>query len=165
MEEAVKIDRGLAKTDLYDLNSMAATLNNLGNCYKAMGRRQNALATSEEAVKIRRELAETNPLLQDELAASVGNLGNRYSELGRLQEALAPTEKAVKIYRGLAKFHLAYQESLTINSTNLALLQLRLANPSAALPLLRESVSTEVTYLQGQLPLVPEGRRLALMEV
>jgi CHAT domain-containing protein len=31
--------------------------------------------------------------------------------------------------------------------------------------LLRESVSTEVTYLQGQLPLLPEGRRLALVEV
>jgi hypothetical protein len=31
--------------------------------------------------------------------------------------------------------------------------------------LLRETVSTEVTYLQGQLPLLPEARRLALVEV
>ena len=165
MEEAVKIHRELAKTDLADLNIMAANLNNLGNCYNAMGRRQKALASSEEAVKIRRELAETNPLFQDELAASVGNLGNRYSDLGRRQEALAPTEEAVKIFRELAKTNPAYQESLTINSFNLALLQLRLANPSAALPLLKETVSTEVTYLQTQLPLLPEARRLALVEV
>jgi hypothetical protein len=48
--------------------------------------------------------------------------------------------------------------------TNLAALQLQLANPSAALPLLRETVSTEVTSLQRQLPLLPEARRLALVE-
>jgi hypothetical protein len=47
----------------------------------------------------------------------------------------------------------------------LASQQLQLANPSAALPLLREAVSTEVTYLQGQLPLLPEGRRLDLVAV
>jgi CHAT domain-containing protein len=74
-------------------------------------------------------------------------------------------EEAAKIYRELAKTNPAYQESLAINATRLAVLKLQLANPSAALPLLRESVSTEVTYLQGQLPLLPEGRRLALVEV
>jgi hypothetical protein len=42
---------------------------------------------------------------------------------------------------------------------------MQLANPSAALPLLREAVSTEVTYLQGQLPLLPEGLRLDLVAV
>jgi hypothetical protein len=47
----------------------------------------------------------------------------------------------------------------------LASQQLQLANPSAALPLLREAVSTKVTYLQGQLPLLPEGRRLDLVAV
>jgi CHAT domain-containing protein len=71
----------------------------------------------------------------------------------------------VKITRELAKTNPAFLEELARNATNLAVLQLQLANPSAALPLLRESVSTEVTYLQGQLPLLPEARRLALVEV
>jgi CHAT domain-containing protein len=96
---------------------------------------------------------------------ALDNLGIRYSELGRRQEALVPAEEAVKLYREQAKTNPAVQENLAIGATNLAVLQLQLANPSAALPLLKETVSTEVTYLQGQLPLLPEGRRLALVEV
>jgi CHAT domain-containing protein len=88
-----------------------------------------------------------------------------YSKMGRRQEALAPTEEALKIRRELAKTNLAFREGQALSATNLAVLQLQLANPSAALPLLRESVSTEVTYLQTQLPLLPEARRLALVEV
>jgi len=103
--------------------------------------------------------------LQNDLAGSLTNLGVSYSGLGRRQEALAPKEEAVKIYRKLAKTNPAFQEDLSSSATNLAVLQLQQANPSAALPLLRESVSTEVTYLQGQLPLLPEGRRLAMVDV
>ena len=116
-------------------------------------------------MKIYRELAKTNPAFQDSLAGFLGNLGIWYSALGRRQEALAPTEEAAKIFRELAKTNPAFQEDRARSSTNLAVLQLQLANPSAALPLLRESVSTEITYLQGQLPLLPEARRLALVEV
>jgi CHAT domain-containing protein len=96
---------------------------------------------------------------------ALSNLGVYNREMGSRQEALAPTEEAVKITRELAKTNPAFKEDLVLHTTNLAVLQLQLANPSAALPLLRETVSTEVTYLQGQLPLLPEGRRLALVEV
>ncbi|MFN7899694.1 MAG: tetratricopeptide repeat protein, partial [Synechococcaceae cyanobacterium] len=164
-EESVKIRRELAKTNPGFQGDLADSLNNLGIWYSELGRRQEALAPTEEAVKIRRELAKTNSAFQGDLAGSVGNLGLRLSELGRRQEALAPTEEAVKIYRELAKTNPAYQEDLARNATNLAVLQLQLANPSAALPLLKETASSEVTYLQGQLPLVPEARRLALVEV
>jgi tetratricopeptide (TPR) repeat protein len=164
-EEAVKITRELAKTNPAFLGDLARSLNNLGNRYSDLGRRQEALAPTEEAVKIRRELARTNPAYLGDLASSVGNLGNRYSELGRRQEALAPTEEAVRIFRELAKTNPAFQEYLARTATFMAVLQLQRANPSAALPLLRESVSTEVTYLQGQLPLLPEARRLALVDV
>jgi CHAT domain-containing protein/tetratricopeptide (TPR) repeat protein len=164
-EEAMKLYRELAKTNPAFQGDLARSLTNLGNRYSELGRRQEALAPTEEAVKINRELAKTNPAFQGDLAGSLTNLGNRYSELGRRQEALAPTEEAVKLYRELAKTNPAFQEYLASNATNLAVLQLRLANPSAALPLLRETVSTEVTYLQGQLPLLPEARRLALVEV
>jgi CHAT domain-containing protein/tetratricopeptide (TPR) repeat protein len=164
-EEAVKIRRELAKTNPAFLNDLAMALSNLGNRYSELGRRQEALAPTEEAVRLFRELAKTNPAFLGDLARSLGNLGNRYSDLGRLQEALAPMEEALKIYRELAKTNPAVQENLARSATNLAVGQLQLANPSAALPLLRESVSTEVTYLQGELPLLPEGRRLALVEV
>jgi CHAT domain-containing protein/tetratricopeptide (TPR) repeat protein len=164
-EEALKIRRELAKTNPAFQGDLASSLINLGNRYSDLGRRQEALAPTEEALKIRRELAKTNPAFQGDLASSLSNLGVSYSELGRRQEALAPTEEAVKIRRELAKTNPAFQEALSTSATNLAVLQLRQANPGAALPLLRESVSTEVTYLQGQLPLLPEGRRLALVEV
>jgi tetratricopeptide (TPR) repeat protein/CHAT domain-containing protein len=164
-EEAVKITRELAKTNPAFLGDLARSLTNLGLSYIALGRRQEALAPTEEALKINRELAQTNPAFLPVLAGSLGNLGLSYSGLGRQQEALAPTEEAVKIYRELAKTNPAFLENLARNATNLAILQLQLANPSAALALLRETVSTEVTYLQGQLPLLPEGRRLALVEV
>jgi CHAT domain-containing protein/predicted O-linked N-acetylglucosamine transferase (SPINDLY family) len=164
-EEAVKIRRELAKTNPAFLDDLAASLNNLGKFYSELGRSQEVLAPIEEAVKAFRELAKTNPAFLGDLATSLNNLGINYDNLGRRQEALAPTEEAVKLNRELVKTNPAFQEGLARNATNLAVLQLQLANPSAALPLLKETVSTEVAYLQGQLPLLPEGRRLALVEV
>jgi CHAT domain-containing protein len=164
-EEALKINRELAKTNPAFQGDLAASLTNLGKALSELGRRQEALAPTEEAVKISRELAKTNPAFQGDLAITLTNLGYYLGELARRQEALAPTEEALRMNRGLVKTNPAYQESLARNATNLAVLQLQLANPSAALPLLRESVSTEVTYLQAQLPLLPEARRLALVEV
>jgi CHAT domain-containing protein/tetratricopeptide (TPR) repeat protein len=164
-EVAVRINRELAKTNPDILKDLALYLSNLGARYSELGRRQEALASSEEAVKIYRELAKTKRAVLPGLATSLNGLGVRYSALGRRQEALAPTEEALKIRRELAKTNLAFREGLARSAANLAVLQLQLANPSAALPLLRETVSTEVTYLQGQLPLLPEARRLALVEV
>ena len=164
-EEATKIRRELVKTNPALQNDLAASLNNLGIRYTDLGRRQEALAATEAAVKNYREQAKTNPALQNDLAASLSNLGVNYNKLGRRQEALAPKKEAVKIYRRLAKTNLAFQENLAVSATNLASQQLQLANPSAALPLLRETVSTEVSYLQGQLPLLPEARRLELVAV
>jgi CHAT domain-containing protein/tetratricopeptide (TPR) repeat protein len=164
-EEAAKIYRELAKTNPAFLGELTATLNNLGVSYRDLGRRQEALAPTEEAAKINREQAKTNPAFQNDLASSLTNLGVHYSDLGRRQEALAPTEEAVKIFRELAKTNPAFLGQLSYSASGLAVLQLQLANPNAALPLLRETVSTEITYLQGQLPLLPEGRRLALVEV
>jgi CHAT domain-containing protein/tetratricopeptide (TPR) repeat protein len=166
-QEAVKIYRELAKTNPAFLPDLATSLSNLGNIMGQPGRRQRqvALAPLEEALKIRRELAKINPAYQESLAISLYSLGFYYSNLGRRQEALAPTEEAVKITRELAKTNPAFQEGLARSANKLATLQLQLANPSAALPLLKETVSSEVTYLQGQLPLLPEARRLALVEV
>jgi len=164
-EEAVKIHRELVKTNPAFLGDLAIALNSLGSQYSKQGRRQEALAATEEALNIRRELAKTNPFSLGGLAGSLNNLGIEYSKLGRRQEALAATAEAVKIVRELAKTNPAYQENLARFATHLAILQLQLANPSAALPLLKEAASTDVRYLQAELPLLPEARRLALVEV
>ncbi|MCX5954558.1 MAG: CHAT domain-containing tetratricopeptide repeat protein [Cyanobacteria bacterium] len=164
-EEALHICRELVKTNPALQGDLAISLNNLSVSYSNLGRSREALALSEEAVKVYTDLAKTNPAFLNNLATSMDNLGSKYIELGRRQEALAPKEAALKIRRELAKSNLAYQENLAISTNNLAVLQLQLANPNAAVPLLRETVSTDVTYLQGQLPLLPESRRLELVAV
>ena len=164
-KEAVTIRRDLATTNPAFLPDLASSLNNLGKVLSELDRHQEALAPTAEAVKIYRELAKTNPAFQSDLALSLNNQGKFFSGLGLHQKALAPMEEAVTIRRALAKINPAFQEGLALSASNLAVLQLQQATPSAALPLLRESVSTEVTYLQSQLPLLPEGRRLALVEL
>jgi tetratricopeptide (TPR) repeat protein len=164
-EESVRILQQVDGSQPEARRFLAMALNNLSKALGELGRPQEALATTEEALKIFRELAKTNPAFLNYLAGSQTNLGKFLGELGRRQEALATSEEALKINRELVKTNPAFQENLAKSATNLAGLQLQLANPSAALPLLRESVSTEVTYLQTQLPLLPEARRLALVEV
>jgi CHAT domain-containing protein/tetratricopeptide (TPR) repeat protein len=164
--EAVQVFRKQPRTDpsvLGDL-PLAVALTSLGVRYSDLGRRQEALAPTEEAVKISRALVQTNSAYLGGLARSLGNLGLWYGDLGRWREALAPSEEAVQIFRYLAKTNPAFQEYLARNATNLATLQVKLGNTSAALRLMRETVGSEVTHLQGQLPLLPEGRRQALVE-
>ncbi len=130
-EEAVKIYRGLAKTNPAYLGDLAGSLNNLGILYSNLGRRQEALAPTEEAVKIYRELAKTNPAYLGDLATSFNNLGNCYSELGRRQEALAPTEEAVKVLRELVLSNPAYLGDLAGALNNMAEYYSQLGRPDA----------------------------------
>ena len=164
-EEAVRIYRELAGTNPVYLSDLARSLSNLAVLYADLGRHNQALAPIQEALTIYRDLSRNNSIYLGELARTLGNFGIWYSNHGRHQEALAPMEEAVSRLRELAKANPAYQQLLASNATNLALLQLELAHSSAALPLFREAVGTEVSYLQGQLPLLPEGRRLTLVAV
>ncbi|MFM7641305.1 MAG: CHAT domain-containing tetratricopeptide repeat protein, partial [Cyanobium sp.] len=162
-EEALRIYRELAKTNPAFLNDLAKALNNLGNRFSKLNRRQEALVPTEEAVRIFRDLAKINPAFQGELATALTSLGVINSELGRRQEALAATEEAVKIFRELAKTNPAFLPDLARSTTNLAVGHLQLANPGPALQPLREAVTSDAFYLQSQLPLLPEGRRQALV--
>ncbi len=69
------------------------------------------------------------------------------------------------MHRVLAKTNPAFQSDLARSLNNLATLSIALGKMPAALQLLHESVSTEVSYLQRELPLLPEGRRKQLLEV
>jgi tetratricopeptide (TPR) repeat protein len=163
-EEAVRVYRGLAKSNPAFLGDLASALNNLGASYSDLGRRREALAPTEEAVKVYRDLAKSNPAFLGDLARALNNLGVFYSDLGRRGEALAPTEEAVKVYRDLAKSNPAFLEELARSTTNLADLQIQQGNPGAAIPLLRESMASEALFLQQQLPLMAEERRQALVD-
>ena len=162
-EEAVKIYRELATTNTAFLGDLAMALSNLGTSLSDLGRRQEALGLTEEAVKITRELKMSNPAYLGDLANYLTNLGVNYIELGRRQEALAPSEEAITITRELSNANTAYQDDLALAARNMAFLQLLQGNLNAAFLLLREAVGSEVTYLQAQLPLVPEARRAALV--
>jgi CHAT domain-containing protein/tetratricopeptide (TPR) repeat protein len=152
----VKLYRELAKTNPAYQGDLASSLNNLGVRYSDLGRRQEALATTELAVKLYRELAKTNPAYQGDLASSLNNLGVRYSDLGRRQEALATTELAVKLYRELAKTNPAYQGDLASSLSNLGVRysylgrrQEALAPTEEAVRIRRELAKTNPAYQES----------------
>ena len=118
-EEAVATYRKLAATIASFLPDLARSLNNLGNCYSELGRREEALQPTEEAVRIRRELSQSNPAFLSDLAMALNNLGILYSELGRHEEALKPKEEAASIHRELAATNAAFLPELASSLNDL----------------------------------------------
>jgi tetratricopeptide (TPR) repeat protein len=100
---------------------LARALNNLGNRYSEVGKRQEAVGPTEAAVRIRRELAEQNPAFLPELAKALNNLGSRYRGVGKRQEAVGPTEEAVQIRRKLAEQNPAFLPELAGSLNNLGI--------------------------------------------
>ena len=122
------------------LPDLASALNNLGNRYSSLGRREEALQPTEEAVRIRRELSQSNPAFLPDLAMALNNLGNRYSNLGRREEALQPTEEAVRIYRELSQSNPAFLPNLATALNNLGNRYSELGRREEALQLTEEAV-------------------------
>jgi CHAT domain-containing protein len=77
---------------------------------------------------------------------------------------MAPSTEAVEIFRAMANDTPEVLDKLSESSTNLAILLLSQGQDIAAIPLMREAVGSEVRFLQQQLPLMPEGRRQALVD-
>ncbi|MGH8905029.1 MAG: caspase family protein, partial [Egibacteraceae bacterium] len=73
-EEGIAPLRELARTHPAFLPDLAAALNNLGNCYREVGRPHDALAHTEQAVTLRRALSADNPAHLPDLAAALNNL-------------------------------------------------------------------------------------------
>jgi tetratricopeptide (TPR) repeat protein len=109
-ERAAEVDtmlaaalRERADTDADARPARARSLNNLGVRLSDLGRREEALQTTDEAVGIYRQLAAQRPdAFLPDLASSLNNLGNMLSDLGRREEALQATDEAVRIRRQLA---------------------------------------------------------------
>jgi hypothetical protein len=117
--EEIQTLRAEAARDPRARPRLAATLLQLANAERGIGRRADAIAPTEEAVEIYRPLAAENPAFRNDLASSLNNLGLRYSETGRRADAVAPTEEAVEIYRPLAAENPAFLNDLASSLNNL----------------------------------------------
>ena len=91
-EEAVKLQREIAKTNTTIQTNLSLHLNLLSERYASLGRYEKALSVQEKSVEIARKLPTTNPDHLGNLLTSLQLLGNRYSDLGREKDALALRE-------------------------------------------------------------------------
>ena len=159
--EAIKIFRELAKTNSVYLADLEVALTGLSGHLSNLSRYQEAIAPVQEAVGLKRKFAKTNSLYP---GTALSNLGLVLSQAGRRQEALAPMQEAVGVLRELTKNNLTAHQMLALSISNLAVVQIQLGNPTAAVPLLREAMASEARFLQQQLPLMAESRRKAMVD-
>jgi superkiller protein 3 len=130
-------------------------LNNLGNRYSELGRRQEALAPTEEAVRIRRELAKTNPAFLNDLAGSLNNLGLFQLALGQPEQARSAYAESIAIIRPLAANNPAFQQDLQRTLNNLEELNRKEGIRTGAKQVLG---AADVSYLPQNDPTTPVKR-------
>jgi CHAT domain-containing protein len=79
--------------------------------------------------------------------------------MGRWEDAIKPSLEAVSLTRELAKTNPGFLPDLALRSANLAQVYSTSKQASKALPLLLETIRSEVVYLMSQVPLLPEEQR------
>lgn len=124
-ENVLTLYRELAKADPEPyLPSVAMTLNNLGNLYRATQRRKEAEEAYREALSTRRELANANPdAFLPDVSTTLNNLANLYGATQRMKEAEGAYREALSIRRELAKTSPeAYLPRVAATLNNLAIL-------------------------------------------
>ena len=133
--------RRLAEHDPVLRRDLAASLNNLGVRYAALGRITQSLEASEEAVTFYRDLAASNPTFLPDLAGSLSNLGTRYAEFGRMADALAATQEAIALYRSRPTYEPTFRASLAASLNNLGVRYAELGRTADALDATQEAVT------------------------
>jgi tetratricopeptide (TPR) repeat protein len=82
------------------------SLNNLGNRFSRLGRREDALAASQEAVDIYRSLAQARPdAFLPDLAMSLGALSQSFVSAERAGEAASATHEGLAIVVSFLERH------------------------------------------------------------
>jgi hypothetical protein len=120
---------------------VAASLNNLGVLYSALGRRARSLDASREAVDVYRDLAAVDQEFTADLAGSLSNLGTRYAELGNTAKALEAAEEAVLLYRWLGAIDLGQRRAFAASLNNLGVRLAEAGRAAEALDAAQEAAS------------------------
>jgi predicted transcriptional regulator len=148
--------RRLAEHDPMLRRDLAASLNNLGVRYAALGRVAQSLEASQEAVTFYRDLAASNPTFLPDLAGSLSNLGTRYAEVGRISEALEATQEAIAHYRSRPTDEPAFRSSLAASLNNLGVRYAALGRAADALEATQEAVSHYRDLAAGNPTFLPD---------
>jgi tetratricopeptide (TPR) repeat protein len=148
--------RELSQSNPAFLPDLAMALNNLGNRYSELARREKALQSTEEAVRIRRGLSQSNLAFLPDLASALNNLGVHYSNLGRREEALQPTEEAVRIRRELSQSNPAFLPDLASALNNLGVHYSNLGRREEALQPTEEAVGIYRELSQSNPAFLPD---------
>ncbi|MFM9100454.1 MAG: hypothetical protein ACKOPS_03565, partial [Cyanobium sp.] len=163
-EESVRIIRDLAKLRPSYSDAVASPLIVLGLSQYNLGKPELALSNTQEAIRLLRKPSKTDLFKQAELANALNNLSQFQADAARQEQALQAAKESVAILRDLSTKTPEVLDQLSKSTTTLATLTLRSGQPTAAIPLLQEAVTSDVRFLQQQLPLMPEGRRQALVD-
>ncbi|MCX4244535.1 tetratricopeptide repeat protein [Paraliomyxa miuraensis] len=126
-----------------ELDHRARRMDKKGLHLSEVGRREEALASTQEAVTVYRELAKhRSDAFRPNLAASLNHLGAMQSELGLREDALASTQEAVAIRRELAKHRPdAFLLDLAMSLNNLGIRQSELGLREEALASTQEAMA------------------------
>ncbi|MFJ2720669.1 tetratricopeptide repeat protein, partial [Streptomyces sp. NPDC087437] len=138
--------------------NFAASLGNLSIRLAEVGRRAEALTTTEQAVEVYRRLAADNPDAHEpHLAACLSDLGILLGEVGRQTEALTTTEQAVEIRRRLAADNPdAHEPHLAASVERFAMLLVKEGDFSGALRATGEAVEIYRSHVATVHSLLPK---------
>jgi tetratricopeptide (TPR) repeat protein len=120
--------------------SVSATLNNMGEVYRATGRPQQALTLYEQALPISREVGDCRGE-----GTALGNLGNVYADLGEMDRAVGYYEQAMAIDQDIGN-----REGVARHSWNLGLLYEQQGDLARAVALMQVAVDfyTQIGHAQ-----------------
>lgn len=90
----VSAQSSLKKQKNDSIRSITASLNNMGNCLRFLGRVQEALKHHQQALKLNQEIGTD---VQDSLTRPLNNIGNCFSILGNFEEASGYFERVYVI--------------------------------------------------------------------
>lgn len=135
---------------------VAASLNNLGVLYSALGRPVSSLETSREAVDTYRDLANGNQEFVPDLAGALSNLGTRYAGVGRSTEALEMAEEAVSLYRSNGANDPEHQRAFAAALNNLGVRLAEAGRAAEALEATQEAITIYRQLAASQSDILPD---------
>ena len=144
--------------------TLASALILKGSAHHNLGESELAHSSTKDAIRLLRSANTEDVSIQLVLARALANLGRFLADDGQTQQARPPAQEAVVIARRLALQAPGWLDRLAESSNSLAIIALRQGQSSFTIDLLKEAITSEVRFLQQQLPLMPDARRQSLVD-